>query len=145
LHLSEFRYEVLTRPGSEHHCAGATSQLTKVAPDQSVIPEEIPRIASAESNRGWVAPNYEEPTKGQSVTVARMFAAKKQDAHCQELRDRMDQNTHSRLSENKDELLVRVAPLDGATQVYVPEALRRELLHLVHDVARAGHPGVNQM
>jgi len=145
LRLSDVRYKVRTRPGREHHCADAMSRLPTLAPDQSVIPEEIPCLALADSSRGWVAPNYEEPSKEQPVTIARMLAAQKQDAHCQELRDRMDQNKHSRFSENKEGLLVRVAPLDGATQVYVPEALRRELLHLEHDVARAGHPGVNWM
>jgi len=57
----------------------------------------------------------------------------------------MDHNGHSRFSKNKDGLLVRVAPLDGAARVYVPEAVLRELLHLEHDVTRAGHPGVNRM
>jgi len=57
----------------------------------------------------------------------------------------MDQNTHSRFSETKEGLLVRVAPLDGAVQVYVPFALRQDLLRLEHEVVRAGHPGVNRM
>ena len=59
--------------------------------------------------------------------------------------DWMDQNTHSRFSETKEELLVRVAPLDGAVQVDVPFTLRQDLLRLEHDVVRAGHPGVNRM
>jgi len=57
----------------------------------------------------------------------------------------MDQNTHSRFSETKEGLLVRVAPLDGAVQVHVPFTLRQDLLRLEHDVVRAGHPGVNRM
>ena len=57
----------------------------------------------------------------------------------------MYQNEHSRLSENIEGHLVRVAPLDGATQVYASFILRQELLRLEHDVVRAGHPGVNRM
>jgi len=74
-----------------------------------------------------------------------MLAAQKEDQRSQELRDRMDQNTHYHFSETKEGLLVRVAPLDAAVQVYVPFTLRQDLLRLEHDVVRAGHPGVNRM
>jgi len=57
----------------------------------------------------------------------------------------MDQNAHSRFSETKEGLLVRVAPLGGAAQVYVPLTLLQDLLRLAHDVVHAGRPGVNQM
>jgi len=92
-----------------------------------------------------VAPNYGEPDKEQPVTLARMLAAQKVDQRCQELRDKMDQIEHSRFSETKEGLLVRVSPLDGAVQVYVPFILRQDLLRLEHNVVHAGHPGVNRM
>jgi len=121
------------------------SRLPTLAPDRSVIPEEIPCLAVADSSRVWVAPNYGEPNKEQPVTLARMLAAQKEDQRSQELRDKMDQNTHSRFSETKEGFLVRVGPLDGAVQVYVPFTLRQDLLRLEHDVVRAGHPEVNRM
>jgi len=96
LRLSEFRYKVCNRPGREHHCADAMSRLPTLAPDRSVIPEEIPCLPLADSSRGWVAPNYGEPDKEQPVTLARMLAAQKEDQRSQDVRDRMDQNTHSR-------------------------------------------------
>jgi len=145
LRLSRFRYKVCTRSGREHHCADAMSRLPTLAPDRSVIPEEIPCLALADSSRGWAAPNYGKPDKEQPVTLARMLAAQKEDQRSQELRDRMDQNTHSRFSETKEGLLVRVAPLDGAVQVYVPFNLRQDLLRLEHDVVRAGNSGANRM
>jgi len=40
---------------------------------------------------------------------------------------------------------VRVAPLDGAVQVYVPFILRQELLRSEHHIMRACQPGVNRM
>jgi len=49
LRLSEFRYKVCTRPGREHHGADAMSLLPTLAPDRSVIPEEIPCLALAVS------------------------------------------------------------------------------------------------
>jgi len=96
LRLSEFRYKVSTRPGREHHCSDAMSRLPTLAPDRSVIPEEIPCLALADCSRGWVAPNYGEPENEQSVTLARMLAAQKEDQRSQGLRDKTDQNTHSR-------------------------------------------------
>jgi len=144
LRLSEFRYKVCTRPRREHHCADAMSRLPTLAPDRSVIPEEISCLALADSSRGWMVPNHREPDMEQPVTLARMLAAQKEDQRSREVREKMDQNTHSRFSETKEGLLVRVAPLDGAVQVYLPFAVRQDLLRLEHDLVRAGHPGVNR-
>jgi len=47
--------------------------------------------------------------------IARMLAAKKDDERCQDLRVMMDQKEHSRFLETNGGLLVRVAPVDGAT------------------------------
>ena len=90
-------------------------------------------------------PNNGEPDKEQPVTLARMLAGQKEDQRCQDLRDEMDQNEHSRFSETNEGLLVRVAPLDRAVQVYFLLTLRQDLLRLEHEVVRAGHPGVNRM
>jgi len=57
----------------------------------------------------------------------------------------MDRNAHSRYSENAQGLPVRRAPLDLATQVYVPKSLRMEILTLEHAPVHAGHPGANKM
>jgi len=128
-----------------HHCADAMSRLPTLAPDRSVIPEQIPCLARADSSRGWVPPNYGEPDKEQPVTLARMLGAQKKEQRCQDLRDRMDENELSRYSESKEELLVHVAPLAGAVQVKFPFILRQDLLRLEHNVVRAGHPRVNRM
>jgi len=145
LRLSEFRYKVCIREGREHHCADAMSRVPTLAPDPSVIPEEISCLALADSSRGWVSPSYEEPYKEQPVTFARMLTAQKEDQRCQDPRDKMYQSADSRVSGTKEGILVLVAPLDGAVQVYFPFMLRQDLLRLQHDVVRAGHPGVNLM
>jgi len=144
LRLSEFMYKVCTRPGREHHCADALSRLPTLAPDRSIIPEEIPCLVLSDASRGWVAPSYREPEKEQPVTLARMLATQKEDHPCQDLRDKVDQNEYSRFSKTKEGLLVRAALLDGAVQVYVPFILRQDLLRLEHNVVRAGNPGVNR-
>jgi len=57
----------------------------------------------------------------------------------------MDHNQQSRVSESKEGILVRVARLAGAPQMYVLLALRRDLHQLEHDVECAGNPAVNRM
>jgi len=121
------------------------SRLPTLATDRSVISEEIPCLALADSSRGWVAPNCAELDNEQPVTLARMLAAQKDDQRCQDLREKMDQNEHSRFSETKEGRIVRVAPLDRAIQVYVPFILHQDLLRLEHDVERASHPGANRL
>jgi len=145
LRLSHFQYKVCTRPGREHLCADATSRLPTLEPDRSVVPEDIPCLSLADCSRGWDAPNFGELEKENPDTLARMLDAQNDDQRCQDLRHKTDQSQHSLCSETKEGLLVRVAPLDGAIQVYVPNNLRRDLLLLEHDVVRACHPGVNRM
>ena len=99
----------------------------------------FPATSMADCSRGWVAPNYGEPDKEQAVTLARMLAAQKEDQRCQDLRNEMDQNEHSRCSETKQGLLARAALMDGAVQVYSPFILRQDLVRLKHNVVRAGH------
>jgi len=48
LRLSEFQYKVCKRREREHPCADAMSRLPTLAPDQSVIPEEIFCLALAD-------------------------------------------------------------------------------------------------
>ena len=120
------------------------SCLPTLAPDRSVIPKENPSLFLADASSGLVAPNYREPGIEPTVTLARMRAVQKKDQKCIDLRDKIDQNEHSRFSETKEGLLVRGASLDGATQMCVPITLRRDLLRLEHDVVRAGNLGVNR-
>jgi len=75
--LSESPYKICSRPGREHHCADTMSRLPTQAPDRSVIPEEIPCLALADSSRGCLAPTYGEPEEEQPITLARMLAAQK--------------------------------------------------------------------
>jgi len=79
LQLSEFRFREWTRSGREQHSADAMSRLPTLAPDRSVIAEEVPCLALAEASRGWVAANHGEPDKDQPVTLVRMLAAQNED------------------------------------------------------------------
>ena len=92
-----------------------------------------------------MALNFGEPEKEQPVTLACMLAAQKKNQRCRDLPDKMEQNEHSRFSETAEGLLVRVAPMDGAVQVYVPSILRQDLLRLERNVVRAGYPRINRM
>jgi len=57
----------------------------------------------------------------------------------------MDGSDKSRFHEDPNGLLVRVAPLDGATQVYVPTHMRDGVMMREHYPPQAGQPGANKM
>jgi len=88
------------------------SRFPQLAPDRSVIPEELPCLTLADSSRGCVAPNCGEPDDEHPVTLVRKLAAQKKDQRRRDLRDKMNRKEHLRFSETKERLLVRVAPLD---------------------------------
>lgn len=46
---------------------------------------------------------------------------------------------------NRDGIVIRKAPLDGAEQILVPLALRPRVLYLEHHPKSVGHPGVTKM
>jgi len=145
LRLAEFDYLVETRAGAAHHAADTMSRLATPSVDTRPIPEEIPCLALANSSRAWTTPSYQDRRDYPPITVARLVTAQAQDNRCHELRQEMDRNAQSRFSGNEQGLLVRRAPLDRATQVYVAKALRTEILTLEHAPAHAGHPGANKM
>jgi len=136
---------VETRAGAAHHAALTMSLLATPAVDTRPTPEEIPCLTLANSSRAWTMPFYRDRRDYPPVTVDRLVKAKAQDNRCHELGQEMDGNAHSRYSENAQGLLVRRAPLDRTTQVYVPKSLRMEILTLEHAPAHAGHPGANKI
>lgn len=144
MRLAEFQYKVWSRPGREHHCADYLSRVDTPAKDESDIPEDIPCLALS-SARGWMAPAYHKTDQFRPVTIKRLLEAQAADKKSQDLRAEVNRDKLSRFMEEKAGLLVRAAPYDGATQVYVPEALRKEVMYLEHDSPQAGHPGIDRM
>jgi len=120
-------------------------RLKTPAVDTRPIPEEIPCLTLANSSRAWTVPSYKDRRDYPPVTVARLVKAQALDNRCHELRQEMDRHANSRFYKNAQGLLVRRALLDRAKHVYVPKALRTELLTLEHAPANAGHPGANMM
>jgi len=57
----------------------------------------------------------------------------------------MEGNDQFRFREDPNGLLVRMAPLYGATQVYVPIQMRYGVMMREHYPPQAGHPGANKM
>jgi len=144
LRLSDLDYSVETRAGAAHHAANTMSRLATPAVDARPIPEEIPCLTRANSSRAWTMPSYKDRREYPPVTADRLGKAQAQDNRCHELRQELYRNAHSRYSENAQGMLLRRAPLERATQVYVSRSLRIEILTLEHAPAHAGHPGANK-
>jgi len=120
LRLSELDVFVETRAGAAHHAAGTMSRLATPAVDTRPIPETIPCLTLASSLREWTMQSSKDERDYPTVTVDRLVTAQAQDNRWYELRQEVYRNSHSRYSENAQGLLVLRAPLDPATQVYVP-------------------------
>lgn len=143
--LAPYDYVVETRAGAAHHGPDCMSPADNPAKDTGSIPEKIPCLALPNTARGWIAPSPGVDREYPPLTVSQLVSAQAVDPRCLELRREMDTNSATRYTETKEGLLVRVAPLDQAVQVYVPEGLRQEVLTLEHDPAHAGHPGITKM
>jgi len=145
LRLAEFDYVVQTRPGASHHEEDTMSRIAIPAGDEGAIPGAVPFLALLNSSAAWQLP---PETKGGllgPLKLAELLEGQAEDARCKEVRAAMDSNDKSQFREDSNGLLVRTAPLDGATQVYVPTQMRYGVMMREHYPPRAGHPGADEM
>ena len=71
-------------------------------------------------------------------------SAQASDKECQAIRAKWNAGTPTQYKEDERGLIVRIAPIDGAVQVFVPRELRQRVLFLAHHTPVAGHPGVTR-
>lgn len=145
LRLAEYDYVVQTRPGAAHHGADTMSRLASTGDDVGVIEDTIPCLPLPNSAAAWESPHQGEDEFLSPLSVEELLEAQAEDPRCHEVRREMDGNAKSRFQEDPRGLLVRVAPLDGALQVYVPTHLRHGVMMREHLPTHAGHPGGNKM
>ena len=67
------------------------------------------------------------------------------DEFCQNAKRDVETEPQSRFHLSPDGILMRTAPLDGATQIVVPEAIKGRILRANHYAVTAGHPGARRM
>jgi len=139
LRLAEFDYVIQTRPGALHHAVDTMSRISTPAGNEGAITDAVPCLALPNSSAAWQLP---PETKGGllgPLTLAELLEGQVEDGRCEEVRAAMDSNDKSRFREDSNALLARTAPLDGATQVYVPTHMRE------HYPPQAGQPKANKM
>jgi len=145
LRSSEFDYVVQTRPGTSHHAADTMSRISTPAVDNGAIPDAVPCLALPKSSAAWQFPPQTKGGLLSPLTLAELLEGQAEDERCKEVRAAMDSSDKSRFREDPNGLLVRMAPLDGATQVYVPTHMRYGVMMREHYDPHAGHPGANNM
>jgi len=141
----EFHYVVQTRPGASHHAADIMSRISTLAEDVTPIPDAVPCLVMPNLTVTWQVPRHAPGGDLSPLTLAELFEGQAEDTRCQGVRATMDGNDKSRIREDANGLLVRVAPLDGSLQVYVPRHLRYGVMMREHYPPQAGHPGGNKM
>jgi len=121
------------------------SRISTPAGDEGAIPDAVPCLALPNSSAAWQLP---PETKGEllgPLTLAELLEGQAEDGRCKEVRSAMDSIDKSPFCEDSNGLLVRTAPLDGATQVYGPTHMRYGVMIREHHPPQAGHPGANKM
>ena len=145
LRLAEFANVVQTRPGASHHAADAMSRLYTPAVDDGAIPDAIPRLALPNLSAAWHLPPQTKRGLVFPLTVAELLEGQAENGRCKEVRAAMGSNDKSRFRQDQNGLLVRTAPLAGATQVCVPTHMRFGVMMREHYPPEAVHPGANKM
>jgi len=145
LRLAEFDYVVQTRPGASHHVADTMSRNSTPAVDDGAIPDAVPCVALLNSAAAWQLPPQTEGGLLSPLTLAELLEGQAADGRCKEVRAAIDGSNKSRFHEDPKGLLVRVAPLDGSTQVYVLTHISDGVMMRDHSPPQAGHPGANKM
>ena len=145
LRLAEFDYVVQTRPGASHHVADTMSRNSTPAVDDGAIPDAVPCVALLNSAAAWQLPPQTEGGLLSPLTLAELLEGQAADGRCKEVRAAIDGSNKSRFHEDPKGLLVRVAPLDWSTQVYVLTHISDGVMMRDHSPPQAGHPGANKM
>jgi len=145
LRLAEFDYLVQTRPGASHHAADTMSRISTPAVEDGAIPDAVPCLALPNSLPAWQLPPQTKGGLLSPLTLAELLEGQAEDGRCKEVRAVMDSNEKSRFREDPNGLSVRTAPLDGATQVYLPTRMRYGAMIREHYPPPAGRPGENEM
>ena len=145
LRLVEFDYVVQTRPGASHHAADTMSRISTPAVDDGALPDAVPCFALPNSSAALQLPPQTEGGLLSPMTLAELLEGKVEDGRCKEVRAAMDGSDKSLFPADPNGLLVRVAPLDGATKVYVPTHMRDGVMMREHYPPQAGRPGAKTM
>lgn len=155
--LSEFEFNFVHHAGVKHQAADALSRLPIDGTYNTRLKDEPLAlvIASGEKMHDTRTPIFSfeahTSTPMQSVTdtdvtnatspiLAEFITAHSADEFCQNFARRLDQ-AGTEFTLEKEGVLVRCTPIDGALQKPVPQSLRHCLLNLSHDPSISGHPG----
>ena len=79
------------------------------------------------------------------LTVEELVNNQANDKECEQIKKKICSKKKTIYTEDERGLIVRVAPIDNAVQIYVPKTLRPRLLLLAHYPRLAGHPGGTRM
>jgi len=145
LRLTEFDYVVQTLPGAAHHAADTISRIATPAVDDAAIPDAVPCLSLPNSSAAWQL--LPQTTGGllSPLTLAELLESQAEDGRCKAVPPAMDISDKSRFRADPNGLSVRMAPLDGATKVYLPTHMRYGVMMREHYPPQAGHSGANKM
>ena len=142
LRLSEFTFDVQYKPGASHHAPDFLSRADNCATSDP-IDDDIPCLALAETANGLQTGRYTGQVDPKPVEFEDIVEEQQSDDFCVNMMARIKQNKPTRFFVDEHAALWRRSPYGN--QLVIPEALRRQVLHLEHHATVAAHPGMNRM
>ena len=161
LRLQEFSFTVIHIPGTKNRVADALSRLKTEGGDQRDQPVDVevpvlslPILAIEDDVNPMTFDDKELgitdgqlkdfPEPVEPISLQEMLVAQQDDFECQTYAYAVGLPS-SPFDFNKDGVLTRTSPLDGARQTVVPASLRERVILLSHTPVAQGHPGEKKL
>jgi hypothetical protein len=144
LRLFEFDFTIQYRPGIKNNLADGCSQVPSKGSDITACEDAIPCFMQEEYMAYAVFENEEIP---QPIYIEEFYSAQQEEETCQKLLQQVF-NQDSKFYSDKQEgkpLLYRTSTDPEHKRLYVPDSLRKRVMHLAHYPTISGHPGAKKM